>query len=248
MSNYSKLLLIFCSFIVLSCSSIKPIKSTNSINELPPKSELNLQLKLSMNVNIGNNANKANTEIKIAGYDSLSMLLFTQFNLPIAKLYSTKKYFALYNLFEDIIYEGNPNKISFQELFMLPISIENFIDVLICQPYSSSDNFILEKSNEKDGTILFTKKIDKFEFVLYSAVEGGIIQYQQKAHDGSIIMNISYANYKDFENIYYPSKIVVTLPNANIEINVVSAKKVEQFDSRFSFSIPKGIERVQITE
>lgn len=248
MSDYIKLLLIIGSFIIVSCSSSKSIKSTHYITELPPKSELNLQLKLSMNVNIGNSANRVNSEINIAGYDSLSMLMFTQFNLPIAKLYSTKKYFALYNLFEDIIYEGNPNKISFQELFMLPISIENLIDILICQPYSSSDNFILEKSNEKDGTILFTKKLDKFEFVLYSAVEGGIIQYQQKALDGSIIMNISYANYKDSENIYYPSKIVVTLPNANLEINVVSAKKIVQFDSRFSFSIPKGIERVQITE
>ncbi len=250
MSKYINLIILFISLMTFSCSSSKSTKVSQFIQELPTKNtnKLNLELKLSMNINFDNNNYKANAEIKIAGYDSLSMLISSQFNLPVARIYSRKTYFAFYNFFEELIYEGNPNKLSLQEIFKFPVSLNNFIDILMCQPYSSADEYILERINEKEMNILFSRITDKLEYVLYSINEAGIIQYQKKAYDGSIITNISYANYKDFKNIYYPSKISIKLINANVDINVLSAQKVEVFTTPFSFTIPKSIQRVQITD
>jgi hypothetical protein len=149
----------------------------------------------------------------ISGNDSVSMTIFGPFGLTLGKLFSDSKSFQFFNTMENAIYKGSPTQENIKKATNLSISIQDFLRLFQGKTaYQGSDYKLF--SDKSDGKLIYTR-VDKnnfADFVVVSAIDPKIIQYQRKDKGDVLILNSSYDLYKNTDGIAIPTSINFAMP------------------------------------
>jgi len=241
--------LIVCLFIMLSCSTVKKTKDLSGISVLPQHKEnlktLNLTAKLIPTFKDFNNT--VLSKIKISGIDSMSMSIIGPMGITVGKMYSRSDYFIFYSTFENTAYEGNPSADNLKKAARMPISFEDYVHLIRCEPPGNPSDYLLAHEDSGNPKKLFRNESDEsyVEYALFSSSDNSLVQYQRKLRDGTLVLSAFFRDYEEFGGFRLARTIqmkfpelegMITMEFENIEVNKHS-------DEPYSFKIPPSVKR-----
>jgi hypothetical protein len=189
--------------------------------------------------------NSVIADIKVAGNDSVQMNVKGPMSVTIAKLFGNRSQFLLYSPFENAAYSGDIEQDDLKNVLNIPLSFSDFFSFVKCTPPGKISNYNLEKLDKRKDKVLYVSVNDSYkDYVLISRESSKIEQIQRKGNDGSLIINISYSDYKIVKDDYsYPSLIQVTFPkmSGKMTIENIEVSAPNKFSEPFTFSLPSGM-------
>lgn len=197
-----------------------------------------------MNVTLKEMNQVANARIRIGGRDSLAMEI-TAFGIPVAKLFMNKEQFIFLDLFNGRAVKGKSSASNMANVTNIPLSFDDFVCLLRCEAPFPAENYSNEGTTAS-GSIIFKydRPDNNREFIALDEKAQNIKQYQRKDKDGTMLMNINYADIEVVESQNLPHKVQVQAPQSNFKLSVESKdwQINTAFKEPFRFRIPSGIE------
>jgi len=238
------LLLIFV--ILASCSSVKNNYSveTNNLKKTDKVKLKNMEIKTELAADMPGNQITLNSKIILANKDSLQMTVFAPFGLEVAKIFSDKKEFKLYNVFENSVTTGTPSPEALKNATGIDASFESLTSLLRSEvPGDISKYEYQGKTNESKDDIFINKtKADVVEYVILSNESGNILQYQQKNKEGKTLFNVYLRDYTLIDGFEIAKKIILKYPDINGEFvfNFDEVELNKPIVGNLNFKTPAG--------
>lgn len=207
-----------------------------------------MRIKASLNVQFDDFNQSASAVIRIAGRDSLAMDIMA-FGIPVAKLYMNKTRFAFLDLFNGRFVEGPATAANMANVTNIPLSFEDFICLLRCESPSPTSYYSHEATTSTGNHVFrYDRPDNNREFVVLNPAEIMMKQYQRKSQDGSLLMNVVYAESIKIDSLTFPQKVQVQAPGSKFTMSVHSEEIVinKEMKEPFIFPVPQGIEREQL--
>lgn len=207
-----------------------------------------MRIKASLNVSLNDFNQSASAVIRIAGRDSLAMDIMA-FGIPVAKLYMNKERFAFLDLFNGRFVEGPATAANMANVTNIPLSFEDFICLLRCESPSPTSYYSHEATTSTGNHVFrYDRPDNNREFVVLNPADIMMKQYQRKSQDGSLLMNVVYAESILIDSLTFPQKVQVQAPGSKFTMSVHSEEIVinKEMKEPFIFPVPQGIEREQL--
>lgn len=205
-------------------------------------------VKASMNVQLKDFQQSASAVIRIADRDSLAMEIMA-FGIPVAKLYMNKSKFMFMDLFNGRLVEGPATAANMANVTNIPLSFDDFICLLRCESPFPASAYSLEGTTKSGNNVLrFDRPDSNREFIAINMEESVMKQYQRKDKDGTLLMNITYADIMAIDSQLFPKKVQVHAPGSQFSMTVENKEIIlnSTLKEPFLFKIPQGIEKQQL--
>jgi hypothetical protein len=205
-------------------------------------------VKASMNVQLKDFQQAASAVIRIADRDSLAMEIMA-FGIPVAKLYMNKSKFMFMDLFNGRFVEGPATAANMANVTNIPLSFDDFICLLRCESPFPASAYSLEGTTKSGNHVLrFDRPDTNREFIAVNIEESVMKQYQRKDKDGTLLMNITYADIMTIDSQLFPKKVQVQAPGSQFSMTVENKEIIlnSTLKEPFIFKIPQGIEKQQL--
>lgn len=203
----------------------------------------------------GTAAPPANCSMTICHTDSLGMT-FRAFGLPVGKLYARNDYFLFFDAFNNRALEGNPSAANIAQAIRVPLSYNDFAHLLRGEAPGDLARFtpVEIKSGSginvpPTGTLLQAKTPENgMEYVLYSPEHKTLAQYQRKAADGTIQLNVRYEDFTESGGIQIAKKVAISIPSQNSTVTFDASEiKINSLEAkRLLFSVPSAVPRSRL--
>lgn len=198
-----------------------------------------------MNVVYNDFNQTANARVRVAGRDSLAMEI-TAFGIPVAKLFMNKENFVFLDLFNGRAIEGKSSAANMARVTNIPLSFDDFICLLRCEAPFPADKYTNE-GKTTSGSIVYKydRPDNNREFIALDEKDMMMRQYQRKDSEGTLLMNINYAENETFGTENFPKKVQLHAPLSKFKLSVESKDLQINtiFSEPFRFKIPQGIEK-----
>jgi hypothetical protein len=239
--------------LMVSCSSTKKVSSDlgvdkDKLNGLPIKTEIqNLTIKCKLNVDYKSSKNSANAVIKLAGYDSVSIMITGPLSIPVGKLYANKDYFVFYNTLQNEVLEGKPTARNLERAIFLPLDFDDLVKLLRAEPTQIPTSY--KPGETKSDYLTMSTKIDnnKREIVYLEkdSKKMKVLEWEQKADK---LILVEYNRYRSHSGQSLPNLQIYSFPeiDAQVEIDVSKYIVNEAYEDAFSFEIPDGVKRFSL--
>jgi len=227
-----------------SCSAVK------QNNEIPSKIEFrkdnlkNITLKGNILSVISGQSVSAYCQFTLVGTDSASLTLFGPLGMLVARLYARPDYFAFYNTITSEAFEGKPTAENLNKILKVFLGFEEFARLVRDEMPDKPENFLQTAKKIENDKMVYknTSKKDFAEFCLFNSDLSQLEQYQRKAKDGSIILNIIFQNFIKVNGYSLPKSYIFKFPvmdgNVTFEADEIEINK--PVDKPFMITIPKS--------
>ncbi len=205
-------------------------------------------VKASMNVRLKDFQQAASAVIRIADRDSLAMEIMA-FGIPVAKLYMNKSKFMFMDLFNGRLVEGPATAANMANVTNIPLSFDDFICLLRCESPFPASVYSLEGTTKSGNSVWrFDRPDNNREFIALNYKDSVMKQYQRKDNDGTLLMNITYADIMTIDSHLFPKKVQVQAPGSQFSMTVENKEIIlnSTLNEPFLFKIPQGIEKQQL--
>jgi len=247
-------------FLIIGCASPSSAaksetKDKSSVTEQPVDSTLLRNLRKDsvktmtfstvMNVVYNDFNQTANARVRVAGRDSLAMEI-TAFGIPVAKLFMSKDKFVFLDLFNGKVIEGKSSAANMARVTNIPLSFDDFVCLLRCEAPFPADKYSNEGKTSSGSIVLkYDRPDNNREFIALDEKDKLMKQYQRKDNEGTLLMNINYAENENLGSESFPKKVQLQAPLSKFKLSVES-KDIQintVFTESFRFKIPQGIEK-----
>ena len=235
-------IIIFSVILLFSCSSVK--KNVN-YNPLTSKKDLRtLGLSGTISSTFPGFKQSVSFSLKIAGKDSVKFEAYGPLSIIVGKLFSTPDFFKFYNIITNEAFKGTPSAKNLNLAMNMPLSFADFVAFLRNEPAQNIETFSRDMSYNSETKVLFkSKQKDYVDYVLVNGETNDIIQQQRKTFDGTIILNVLYNNYEEYEGYSIAKNITFNFPELNGSIIVRNSvvKINEKYNKPFNFNLPASV-------
>lgn len=187
----------------------------------------------------------ADCRMILAGTDSASMTLLGPLGMLVGKLYARPDYFVFYNTLTSEAFEGRPTADNLNKILKVPLDFVEFARLLRNEIPNDASKF--SKSEIEGGNLLLKMVVDTsyIEYCMMSPDMTKLLQYQRKSLDGSMIMNIVFQDFKEFDSFTLPTKFVMKFPvmNGNVTIEAEDISINSPIEKAFIFTAPKSFKK-----
>lgn len=226
--------------ILTSCSSTK--NATQTAENFRREYSGNIVMKATISPQFPDFEQSFSADIRLAGYDSVSLNAIGPFGIALGKLYANNDNFVFYNVFENTVYTGRPSSENLYKAARINLSFQDLIAFLRCElPGNMADYKIYE---ENDKQIVYVNKIASqgAEFLAFSKEYKAITQYQRKDANNLMELNVSLSEFAQFDKTYFAKKITFDFPkiDGKLSVNIENIELNKQFGNDFRFSTPKS--------
>ncbi len=237
-----KYIIIF--FSLLFINSCATVKKNMNYNPLSTKSDMkNIRLKGRISTNFPNLNQSFSFALKLAKKDSIRFEAYGPLSILVGRLYARPDYFRFYNIFTSEGFEGTPSAKNFNLAMNLPLSFEDFASFLRCEPAQKIETFILDDGYNSENKLLYKSEQQGFiDYVLLDKGMNTVIQQQRKIIDGTIILNVTYSDYEEYDEYYIANTIKFGFPKLSASVTVRNSDIFinEKFDKPFIFNLPSS--------
>jgi len=248
MKNYIALLTFSLLFLV-SCATTK--KKSNEIDSqlLSNSNLVYIDAKSKISTSSPEGSFNLSAKIKTGGLDSMNMSVFLPFGISAANIYLSGDDFLAYNSLENTAYKGKADREKIYEAFKMDIDFKNFIRFMRSEtPGNFKDYSEAEYKSENRSRLFKNSSSGEFvEFLLLSSDLKQILQYQQKAKDGSTILNVTFGDYKNVDGFNLAQKVSLKYPEKSFEMTVdieeITVNKTPE--KSYIFTIPSSAKVVE---
>ena len=203
----------------------------------------------------GTAAPPANCTMTICGDDSLGMT-FRAFGVPVGKLFARNDYFLFFDSFNNRALEGSPSAANIGRAINVPLSYADFAHLLRGEAPGDASRFAPALSGAGGGiqtpvvASLFHHKTPEngMEYALFSPEQKTLVQYQRKAPDGTIQLNVRYEDFTEQGGIFIARKVAISIPSQNSTV-VFDASEITINAPQtrpLSFNVPSAVPRSRL--
>lgn len=175
--------------------------------------------------------------------DSVYMNILGPFGIELANILVTRQEYEFFEALNNTLYKGNLDDDVLSQIFKFNIKFSELLDAFIGavnltgELYREPDNFVIA-----GGKYFFTY-IDKegnytSEYVI-NIENLAITDYRYRDKDRNILIEGTYSNFQQVENVQIPRKIVIKSPLDNQTVTITYKNvKVNDENSVIDFSVP----------
>jgi uncharacterized protein DUF4292 len=239
--------------LMVACGSTKQVADLgvdkDELNGLPIKTEItNLKIKCKIDIDYKSSRNSANAVIKLAGYDSLSMMITGPFSIPVGKLYANKDHFVFYNALQNEVLEGKPTAANLERAIFLPLDFKDLIKLLRAEPTQTPKDYTKIKSDKEEYLAMSAAVDDEKDEIVYLDPTKKYLKILNWIKEDKKLIEVEYRRYRSHDGQSLPNvqKYVFPEINAKVIIDVSSYSVNDVFDSPFEFSLPSDVKRFSL--
>ncbi|MEI6091666.1 MAG: hypothetical protein WCR42_14515 [bacterium] len=248
MKKYYLVVLVCLISVLISCSTVN--KTKTKIKSKPAQVEKELKFKelkyisLMTSIEYSNNGNSNEFVASInQNNDTLGLKVLGPFSMVLAELFSNKEQFFLLDKWNAVLYKGKPTKENFKKALQIPISYQDIIGLIRCNPYGDISRFINDiKQNDTLKSYIYADATAK-DSLWIAKRSNTISRYVHKSTTAGESYEVDY-HYG--ESTEYPDKIVF-ISGKNKLIIAIDKFSLEKFTVK-SIKIPDKAKVVDLDE
>ncbi len=237
--------------ILSSCSTVQQHDKYQLLSTHPEnKNSIHtLEMKASVVIDMPELNNSANTNVMIAGSDSVSMVLHGPLGIPLGRMFSSEKELIFYNIFENNVYLGSPSEENLRRAVNLPLSFNDLVKILRNETPADPEEYKVSDYKSEKGHVLFENNTGEYvEYSLINPADSTIVQYQRINKDGETVINVYYSEYSDYDGMKLPAIIKAEFPEfegkLTIEIKKYTLNSLDKSGLRFDY--PANAEKIYL--
>ncbi len=234
---------------VPNASLITAMKERNSALSM-------LDISASVNATLdGNAAPPANCTLTICRNDSLGMV-FRAFGMPVGKLYARNDYFLFFDAFNNRALDGAPTAANIGRAINVPLSYQDFThllrgeapgDIALFMPVSAESKNTIQPTST---STLFQRKTAEngIEYALFSPDRKALVQYQRKAADGAVQLNVRYEDFVETNGVQIAKKVAISVPSQNSNVTFIASEITvnSSANKQLIFAIPSSVPKSRL--
>lgn len=231
------------SVLISSCSIFK-----KDVEEIDVSTKIQTELKdLTVNgkikVDMPQQNATVNTQIKIAGRDSLFMKILGPFGIEVMRLYSSEDEFTLLNTFQNEAYKGIPSSENLKKVSNINLSFQDLIKISRSEIPGNSDQYKFSGKKENELKI-FTSIKDGIRELIKIDLLGRIIEYKQFDVNGTETLMVNFKDYKNVEGFDLAHKIDIAFKEIGGSMTIEASELLINTigNSPLSFSLPESVD------
>lgn len=229
----------------MSCSTVDSTKTKVKVKAKPApvRNELKyISLMASIEFVNSGNVNEFNASIN-QNNDTLGLRLLGPFNMALAELFSNPEQFMLLDKWHAVLYKGKPTKENFNKALQFPISYQEIIGLIRCNPYGDISRFEKSiKQNDSSEASYYADALAK-DSLWFLKKNNTISQYK---HISQNVKESYSVNYSYGEFVEYPDKIVFLSGKNKLTLKI-DKFSLEKFTVK-SIKIPNNVQTVNLDE
>ncbi len=187
--------------------------------------------------------------------DSSNRMLVTMggpFGMTLAQLLLTQDHFVLVNYLAQEVWDGNPDADEIRAQMHLPVRPSELLALFRGRIPGNLARFS-EPTRRADSTLLYRAggnqpddlRDDNVEFALVDGPTGMLKQYQVKASDGTLVLDVSVGEYREIAGTPIPHRITMTSKNRqeSATITITEAGPWDDEQDTVDLTIPPSYRR-----
>jgi len=207
----------------------------------------NLEIKAELDIDMPDMSNSVNSTIQLVKKDSLLMDIFGPFSIHVAKLFSSEEEFIFYNIFQNELISGKPNKENFLRATNLNLSFDELIHLIRNEVPGNSEDYNLFSTDDKSNKTYLNSSQDDDIYITYDDKYNKLIKYEQKSKENEKLLSINYSNYNPINNFLMPSTIEIVFEKLGGSLKIlVEEYKINEGFGTISFTKPKSAKEIKL--
>ncbi len=235
--------IIFFAIIIAFASACSTTKNLDKKENVYQKTQVRtMEIRASVSPKFPDFDQSFSAQMRLAGYDSVSLNALGPFGIALGKLYADDDKFIFYNAFENTVFRGKPNSENLYKAARINLSYRDLVAFIRSEMPGNLSLYEIYEDNDEQTTYIHKLGSEGAEFFVVSKSYKAVTHYQRKDKANQLELNVKLSNFEAIEGNYFAKKIQFEFPklDGSLDINIEEIEINKPFGKEFKFSVPKS--------